>query len=94
MSEYFQECLCSRGLFHHHQQWPEWDSVLVVDEVVSVAVQVNGKLRAVLDMPANANQDEVETNAVKNHQVRKFTEGKKVVRMIYIPGKVLNIVVK
>jgi leucyl-tRNA synthetase len=78
----------------HHQRWPEWDPDLVVDEMVSVAVQVNGKMRIVLQVPADADKDEVEAVAIEQPQVLKYTDGKKVSQVIYVPGKVLNIVVK
>ncbi len=78
----------------HHQSWPEWDPALAVDEMASVAVQVNGKVRAVFDVPVDASQDSVETQAFSDQRVTNFTDGKQVARVIYIPGKVLNIVVK
>ena len=78
----------------HHQPWPEWDPALVVDEVVNLAVQVNGKMRVVLEVPAEASQAEVQALAAEQPQVRKFTDGKQILQMIYVPGKVLNIVVK
>jgi len=78
----------------HHQQWPEWDPALVVDDMVSVAVQVNGKMRIVLQVPSDATKAEVEAVAIEQPQVVKYTDGKKVSQVIYVPGKVLNIVVK
>jgi leucyl-tRNA synthetase len=78
----------------HHQLWPEWEPDLVVDDVVSIAVQVNGKLRGVLDVPAEITQQEIVALSADQPQVQKFMAGKKIIRTIYIPGKVLNIVVK
>jgi leucyl-tRNA synthetase len=67
---------------------------LAADQVVTVVVQVNGKLRDRLEVPADAARDDVlaSARAVKNTQ--RFLEGKQVVKEIYVPGKLVNFVVR
>ena len=74
--------------------WPAWDEALAADQVVTVVVQVNGKLRDRLEVPADAARDDVlaGARAVKNTQ--RFLEGKQVVKEIYVPGKLVNFVVR
>jgi len=55
---------------------------------------VNGKLRAKIQVAANAAKDMIEADALANENVLKFTEGKQVVKVIVVPGKLVNIVVK
>lgn len=74
--------------------WYEADeTALVVDEVV-IVVQVNGKVRAKLTMPRDSEKSAVKIEALKNENVAKFTEGKEIVKEIYVPNKIYNIVVK
>ncbi len=74
------------------QSWPSYNERLVIDDVVTLAVQVNGKLRATLEVAPDASQDEVEKLARANENVAKYVtdEPRKV---IYVPGKMLNFVV-
>jgi leucyl-tRNA synthetase len=77
----------------HEAAWPEWNPELAKEETVSVVVQVNGKLRTVVEVPAHAGQGEVESLALEHSKVRPFLDGKQVKKIIYVQGKVLNIVV-
>lgn len=72
--------------------WPAFDPALAAEDVVEIAVQVNGKLRARLHLPASVTQAEAERAAFADPQVAKFLTGtpKKV---IYVPGRLLNVVV-
>ncbi|MDD5308750.1 MAG: leucine--tRNA ligase [Deltaproteobacteria bacterium] len=72
--------------------WPVWDQGAAADEVVVVAVQVSGKLRARLEMPAGAADAEMERLALANPNVRKHLEGRTVRTVIVVPGKLVNIV--
>jgi len=78
----------------HLQAWPEWDPALAQEVTISLAVQVNGKTRVVIEVPADAPQDEVEAQARADPAVERAMDGKNIARIIYIPGKVVNIVVK
>ena len=76
------------------QPWPDWDPVLAADEVVTVVVQVNGKLRDRLEVAVGAAQEDVLAAARETQNARRFLEGKQVVKEIYVPGKLVNFVVR
>jgi leucyl-tRNA synthetase len=78
----------------HSQAWPAWDEELAIEELVQVAVQVNGKVRAVVEVPLQAGQAEVEALAFAHPKVQQHMGGRAVVRKIYVPGKILNILVR
>jgi leucyl-tRNA synthetase len=75
------------------QAWPAWDEALAADEVVTVVVQVNGKLRDRLEVPVDAARDDVLALARAAHNTVRFLEGKQVVKEVYVPGKLVNFVV-
>ncbi|WNC71245.1 leucine--tRNA ligase [Thalassotalea psychrophila] len=72
--------------------WPLVDEAALVQDEKLVIVQVNGKLRAKVTVSASASQEDVEKIAFSEENVVKFTEGKTVRKIIYVPGKLLNIV--
>jgi len=74
--------------------WPKYDTKKTIPDTVFVAVQVIGKLRATLEVPKNSAQDYVEELARKNEKVQMFIEGREVVKVIYVPDRVINFVVK
>jgi leucyl-tRNA synthetase len=74
------------------QAWPAIDQSAMVEDEKLVIVQVNGKVRSKITVAANANQDEVEKLGLSEENVAKFTEGKTIRKIIYVPGKLLNIV--
>ncbi|MDP2960876.1 MAG: class I tRNA ligase family protein, partial [candidate division Zixibacteria bacterium] len=75
-------------------KWPEYDKDAVIEEEVTIAVQVNGKLRYTFNVPKDTDQKEVESIALSNEKVQAHTKDKKIVKIIYVPNKILNIVVK
>ncbi|MGK2965528.1 MAG: leucine--tRNA ligase [Tepidiformaceae bacterium] len=77
----------------HLAAWPAFDPALAVDDEVEVVVQVNGKVRDRLVLAAGATEDEARAAAFASDRVRDWLEGKEPRRVIYIPGKLLNIVV-
>lgn len=72
--------------------WPAVDSSALVEDEKLIVVQVNGKVRAKITVPANASQDSVETLALSESNVLQFTHDKTVRKVIYIAGKLVNIV--
>jgi leucyl-tRNA synthetase len=74
--------------------WPEADPELVKEDTITVVVQVNGKLRGELAVPAGTAQSEIEEAARANERVLPYIEGKTIVKTIYVPGKLVNLVVK
>lgn len=74
--------------------WPEYDENKIREDEIEIPVQINGKLRARITVPAEADQDEVIAAAAADETVSRLTEGKTIVKEIYVKGKILNIVVK
>jgi leucyl-tRNA synthetase len=75
----------------HRQTWPAWDIELVRDELVQIPIQVNGKLREVIEVPTGITPDDLRQAALELPRVQQHLEGRQVVKMIYVPGKVLNL---
>ena len=73
--------------------WPSFDLTVAADEELLVVVQVNGKLRSKITMAASAGEPEMKEAALADERVRPFIEGKTVRKVIYVPGKLVNIVV-
>ena len=76
----------------HQQPWPLWDAEIARQEMIQVPVQVDGKLREVLQVAADAEQSEVENIALAQAKVQQHLAGRSIAKMIYIPGKALSIV--
>lgn len=74
------------------EAWPEFDESALVKSVIEVVVQVNGKVRAKIEVAPDAPKDEVEALALADEHVQKFTEGKTIRKVIVVPGKLVNIV--
>ena len=74
--------------------WPVYDEQYLVTDTVKVAVQVNGKLRGELEVAKQIAVKEVEERALQLDNVQRFTKDKEIVKRIYVPGKILNLVVK
>jgi len=75
-------------------KWPVADPALMQEDVVTIAVQVNGKLRGQVDVANPPAREDALAAAKANENVRKWIEGKEIAREIYVPGKLVNIVVK
>ena len=76
----------------HTQGWPSWDPGLAADEVITLVVQVNGKVRDKIEAPADITEDAARQMALASSRVLAHTEGKKVARVIYVPGRLVNVV--
>lgn len=76
------------------QKWAEYDDALCVDDEIEIAVQINGKVKAKLMIPTNAEQDEVLALAKENADVKAAIDGKNIVKEIYVKGRLVNIVAK
>ncbi|MBQ8298596.1 MAG: leucine--tRNA ligase [Clostridia bacterium] len=74
--------------------WPEFDEAKTVDSTLEIPVQINGKLRAVVNVAKGASAEDVEKVAFENEEILKFTEGKEIVKKIYVPERIYTIVVK
>jgi leucyl-tRNA synthetase len=76
-----------------YASWPKFDPALLVEDTLEIPVQVNGKLRVVIKVPANATQADLETAAKNSAEVKPFTDGKTIKKVIVVPKKLVNIVV-
>ncbi|MDO8756910.1 MAG: class I tRNA ligase family protein, partial [Elusimicrobiota bacterium] len=76
------------------QPWPSWDPKHLVDSTIEYPVQVNGKLRATFTIAADAADDAVKEMALTNDKVKAAVDGKQIVKVILIPKKLVNLVVK
>ncbi len=74
--------------------WPQWIDEYLVGDAVTIVVQVNGKLRATLELPKDTSDDGIKSQALAHENVVKFVGGKEPVKVIYVPGKIVNIVIK
>jgi len=74
--------------------WPEFDVELAKEDLITIAIQVNGKLRGNLQVPAETDDKTLKTEAAKVDGVRKHLEGKKIVKKVLVPGRLVNFVVK
>jgi leucyl-tRNA synthetase len=78
----------------HQQPLPTWDEALAADEVITLVVQVNGKVRDRLQAPADISEEEAKRLALASERVRSFTQGKRVERVVYVPGRLVSVVVR
>ncbi|MFC1637716.1 leucine--tRNA ligase [Candidatus Margulisiibacteriota bacterium] len=78
----------------HLQAWPKHDPALARESEITIPVQVNGKLRETITISAEASEDEMKAKAQACEKVKTFTEGKKIVKIILVPKRLVNIVVK
>ena len=78
----------------HAQPWPKYDEENITEEIVTIAVQVNGKLRSVLSIKYQvSSREEVESLAREDERVKKYLEGKEIKKVIFVPRKIINFVV-
>jgi leucyl-tRNA synthetase len=78
----------------HQQPWPQWDEALAADEVITLPVQVNGKVRARLQVPADVTEEQARELALADERVQRHIAGKQVKKVIYVPGRLVNIVAR
>ncbi|MDU2219357.1 leucine--tRNA ligase [Finegoldia magna] len=78
----------------HEASWPEYDESKTILDVIELPIQVNGKLRATVEISRDASEDEVFEKAIADDVVAKYLEGKNVVKKIYVKGRIFNIIVK
>ena len=78
----------------HNESYPMYEEKYLIEEEKKIAVQVNGKVRATITINVNDSEDVVKEKALDQENVKKFTEGKEIVKIIVIKGKIVNIVVK
>lgn len=72
--------------------WPEFDSKLAKEDLVKIGVQINGKVRAEVEITPNESEESAKEKVLKMPEVQKWTEGKDPKKFIYVPGRIINIV--
>ncbi len=78
----------------HNQRWPEWDEELARDEEITLVIQVNGKLRDRVTVPASITEAEARQMVLERQRVKAYLEGKEIVDIIYVPGRLVNLVAR
>ncbi len=78
--------------FTYQADWPKHDESLTKEDTVTIAIQVNGKLRDTIEMPAEATKEEIESVALARERVAQFTSDLTVRKVIVVPGKLVNVV--
>ena len=75
------------------QKWPSWDEELIKEEKILLIVQVNGKVRDKIEVEREISQKEAQEIALASEKVKKWVEGKKIKKVIFVPGKLINFVI-
>ena len=86
--------LCSLGERFTNSEWPSYDEEKTQDDSLEIGVQVNGKLRGTIKVKKDEAKDIVESLALKENNVSKHIEGKEIVKVIIVPNRIVNIVIK
>jgi len=76
------------------EAWPEYNPELVKDEVINLVIQVNSRVRETMEVSADISEEEAKKIALESEKIKKWIEGKEVVKIIFVKGKLINIVVK
>ena len=91
--EVYEACKLGNGILAE-AEWPEYDESKCVDESVEIVVQVNGKIKAKLNIPVDADKEAVLDLAKNDENVKKAIDGMKIIKEIVVPKKLVNLVVK
>lgn len=91
--EVYEACKLGNGILAE-AEWPEYDESKCVDESVEIVVQVNGKIKAKLNIPVDADKDAILDLAKNDENVKKAIDGMKIIKEIVVPKKLVNLVVK
>jgi leucyl-tRNA synthetase len=76
------------------ESWPQYDPALAKEDEIEIPVQVSGKLRSVVTVPADANEELIKAAALNDDKIKKLIDGKQIVKVIVVPGKLMNIVMR
>ena len=78
----------------YDSNWPIYDEAKTIDDEVDLPIQINGKVRATIKIAIDEEEEDIFNKAIENESVKKYIEGKSIIKKIYINGKIFNIVVK
>ncbi|KYH34055.1 leucine--tRNA ligase [Clostridium tepidiprofundi DSM 19306] len=77
-----------------NQSWPEFDAKALIKDEIEIAIQINGKIRARINIASNSSEDAIKDAAINNPDIKKQLEGKNIIKVIVIKGRLVNIVAK
>jgi len=83
-----------KGRSIYFESWPKWEEELLQTERIVLPIQVNGKVRGTVEVPGDANEEEIKEEVLKLERVRKYLEGKQLKRFIVVPKRLISIVVE
>ncbi len=86
--------ICGYEGMLHEQKWPAWDETKVIDDEIEIAVQINGKVKDVVRLSREATKEEAKAAVEASETISKLLAGKTIVKEIYVPGRIYNIVVR
>jgi leucyl-tRNA synthetase len=75
------------------QQWPKYNPKMIVEDKIEMVVQINGKVRDKIQVPADISEDEAKEKALASEKIKKYTDGQEIKKVIFIKGRLLNLVV-
>jgi leucyl-tRNA synthetase len=78
----------------HNHSWPGWDEELAKEEAFTLVIQVNGKLRDRIMVPVSITEDEAKQTALNSQRLKSYIGGKQIAKVVYVPGRLVNIVVR
>jgi len=78
----------------HNQPWPQWNEELACNEEATLVVQVNGKLRDKITVPVSITEAEAKNLAMASQRVKTYLEGKELLKTVYVPGRLVNLVMR
>ena len=93
ITEEIYQALGFKGMLNE-QEWVKYDESLCVEEMMEIVIQINGKLRSKLTVAVDTDKDEIIAMAESDEKIKEMTAGKNIVKKIYVPNKLVNIVVK
>lgn len=77
----------------HKSSWPKWDKKKIIDDTITVAIQVNGKVRTTISIPKDMEEEKIKEIVFQNKDIIPWIENKDIKRFIYVKGRIINIVV-
>jgi len=78
----------------HHQPWPQWDEAAMVKSEVEIAVQIAGKVRGRIMIPADMTKEQAEAELPQHPEVVRLLAGKTVMKVVFVPGRLVNLIAK
>jgi leucyl-tRNA synthetase len=72
--------------------WPKWDEKLVKEEMITLIIQVNGKVRDKIEVESDISEERAKELAISSEKIKKWISDKKIKKVIFVPGKLINIV--